>query len=38
MSDNYLKNKIDENILEKEYVNNLCLVMNEIVENKFKKN
>lgn len=38
MSDNYLKIKIDENIFEEEYVNNLCLVMNEIVENKFKKN
>lgn len=36
MNDNYLKNKIDEDIFEEEYVNNLCLVMNKIVENKIK--
>ena len=36
MSNNYLKNKIDEDIFEEEYVNNLCLVMNKIVENKIK--
>lgn len=37
MNNNYLKNKIDEDIFEEEYVNNLCLVMNKIVENKIKK-
>ena len=36
MNDNYLKNKIDEDTFEEEYVNNLCLVMNKIVENKIK--